>query len=397
MPEAQREQLLTDYFDAVHGHGYTFCRVHMGSCDFSLGHYAHLAQQPALNPSGAYDLTGFQIERDREVLLPFIKAAQAKIHATSGKSFKLLASPWSPPAWMKTNQGMSAGGRLLPQWQALWAQCFVKFIEAYENEGVPIWGVTVQNEPEAKQVWESCLYSAQEERDFVRDHLGPALRSAGLGHVKIVVWDHNRDQLLRRASVVYSDPQAAQYVWGAGFHWYGEEHFEQVQLTHDAWPDKHLLFTEGCQERGPHLDSWEVGERYGRHILNDLNRWTVGWIDWNLLLDEQGGPNHVGNYCSAPVLVTQHGQLQHQPSYWFLGHVARFVPPGSCRVVCSSSKESLMVSAFVDPKGGKVVVALNLLEEDLVVELMVHHSDRENAFQRKIKIPGRSMLSCCLA
>jgi glucosylceramidase len=132
-------------------------------------------------------------------------------------------------------------------------------------------------------------------------------------------------------------------------------------------------------------------------MLNDLNRWTVGWIDWNLLLDEQGGPNHVGNYCSAPVLVTQHGQLQHQPSYWFLGHVARFVPPGSCRVVCSSSKESLMVSAFVDPKGGKVVVALNLLEEDLVVELMVHHSDRENAFQRKIKIPGRSMLSCCLA
>ncbi len=395
LPEEQREQVLVDYFDAERGHGYTFCRVHMGSCDFSLGNYAHLTKPPPSyeDENGGFDLSGFQIERDRQALLPFIKAAQAKLAATSREPLKLLASPWSPPAWMKSNQHMNHGGQLLPRWRDTWAQCYVKFIEAYAQEGVPLWGVTIQNEPEAKQVWDSCLYSAEEERDFVRDHLGPALQSAGLGHVKVVVWDHNRDQLLRRASIVYSDPQASQYVWGAGFHWYGEPHFEQVQLTHDAWPDKHLLFTEGCQESGPHLDSWAVGERYGRNILNDLNRWTVGWIDWNLLLNEQGGPNHVGNFCSAPILASAQGELLHQPSFDFLGHLARFVKPGAWRVVCSSTKETLICSAFVNPDGSTVVVGMNQSDEDLVVELSINWPSENLQPSWKLKVSGRSVLT----
>jgi glucosylceramidase len=271
---------------------------------------------------------------------------------------------------MKSNRQMADGGHLLPQYRAAWAQCFVRFIQAYAAEGVPIWGVSVQNEPEARQRWDSCLYSAEEERDFVRDHLGPALHAAGLAEVRIVVWDHNRDAMVERASVIYGDPEAARYIWGTGFHWYVEDHFDHVQLVHDAWPDKQLLFTEGCQEGGPHWGRWELAERYARSLLNDLNRWTVGWIDWNLLLDEQGGPNHVGNFCSAPMLaVPAEDGLHAQSSYAALGHFARFIAPGAQRVLCAATREALECTAFVNPDGSLAVVVLNRSEHDLAFSL----------------------------
>jgi glucosylceramidase len=356
LPPAAREQFLVDCFDPARGHGYTLGRVHMNSCDFALGNYAHVER------NGDFALESFSIDRDRSALLPFVQAAQR----AAGRPIQLLVSPWSPPAWMKTNGEMNHGGHLRPECRAAWAQCFVRFIRAYEAEGVPVWAVSVQNEPMAHQRWDSCLYSAEEERDFVRDHLGPALQAAGLGHVKVVIWDHNRDLMVERACVVYSDPEAAKYVWGTGFHWYGADHFDHVRLVHDAWPDKALLFTEGCQEGGPHLGSWEVGERYARSIINDLNRWTVGWIDWNLLLDERGGPNHVGNFCSAPILADrENGSLMHQSAYWVLGHFARFVRPGARRVLCAATREALECTAFVNPDGSCAVVAMNRGEHSL--------------------------------
>jgi glucosylceramidase len=356
----RREGFLRDCFDAESGHGYTLCRVHINSCDFSLGNYAHV------ETPGDLALESFSIDRDRSALLPFIQAAQR----VAGRPIKLLASPWSPPAWMKTNGQMNHGGALRADCRAAWAQCYVRFIRAYEAEGVPIWGVSVQNEPAATQRWDSCLYSAEEERDFVRDHLGPALEGAGLGHVRIVVWDHNRDLMVERAGVVYRDAEAAKFVWGTGFHWYGEDHFDHVQLLHDAWPDKQLLFTEGCQEGGPHLGSWELGERYARSMINDLNRWTVGWIDWNLLLDEHGGPNHVGNLCSAPILSVG-GALAHQSSYHYLGHFARFVKPSARRVLCAATRQALECTAFVNPDESLVTVAMNRTEEAQAFRLVV--------------------------
>lgn len=356
----QREQVLRDYFDAQHGHGYTLCRVHMNSCDFAQGNYAH-AEQP-----GDVALAGFTIERDRLALLPFIQAAQRM----ACDPLKLLVSPWSPPAWMKSNGQMNHGGQLLPQYRQTWARCFVRFIQAYAQEGVPVWGVSVQNEPAAVQRWDSCIYSAEEERDFVRDFLGPELAAAGLSHVRIIVWDHNRDRMVERASVVYSDPEAARYVWGTGFHWYGEDHFEHVQLLHDAWPDKQLLFTEGCQEGGPHHGDWALGERYMCSMINDLNRWTVGWIDWNLVLDENGGPNHAGNLCSAPVLVdTESGQVLRQSSFYYIGHLTRFVRPGARRVLCAATLQDLETAAFVNPDGSLACVVMNRTEAAITFAL----------------------------
>ena len=372
----QRDEVLRAYFDPATGHGYSLCRVHMNSCDFALGNYAH-ADRP-----GDIDLQHFSIDRDRQALLPFILEAQR----VAGRPLKLLVSPWSPPGWMKSNGQMNEGGKLLPEFRLAWARCYARFIEEYEKLGVQVWGVSVQNEPAAVQRWDSCIYSAEEERDFVRDCLGPALADAGLAHVRIVIWDHNRDLMVERASVVYNDTAAAKYVWGTGFHWYGEDHFDHVQLLHDAWPDKKLLFTEGCQEGGPHLGSWELGERYARSMINDLNRWTVGWIDWNLLLDDTGGPNHVGNFCSAPILANKiNGALMHQSSFFYIGHFARFIKVGARRVLCAATREDLECTAFLNPDGTTACVVLNRTESAISFRLKIAAESVE------VQLPPRSI------
>lgn len=377
----QQEAVLEGYFDPAHGHGYTLCRVHMNSCDFALGNYAHA------NTPGDVALQHFSIARDEQALIPFIQAAQR----VAIRPIQLLVSPWSPPAWMKTNGQMNHGGKLLPEFRQAWARCYVKFVQAYAAHGIPVWGISVQNEPAAIQRWDSCIYTAEEERDFVRDHLGPELAAAGLGHVRIVIWDHNRDLMVERAGTVYADPEAAKYVWGTGFHWYGEDHFDHVQLVHDAWPDKQLLFTEGCQEGGPHHGSWALGERYARSMINDLNRWTVGWIDWNLLLDEQGGPNHVGNLCSAPMLVDlAHDAVHLQSSYFYIGHFTRFVQPGAKRILCAASREAIEATAFVNPDGGVVLVAMNRTEQAMEMAL---RTPRHTA---SLVLPARSIATCLL-
>lgn len=350
-----RAEILKAYFDPSAGNGYTLCRTHINSCDFSLSNYAY-TEVP-----GDVDLKHFSIEHDRHQLIPMIREASGKV----GASFKLLASPWSPPAWMKTNGQMNHGGKLKPEYRQAWANYLVRYVQEYEQEGVPIWALTVQNEPLATQIWDSCIYTGEEERDFVRDFLGPALEKAGmLDRVKLLIWDHNRDLLYERAKVVYDDPAASRYVWGAAFHWYVGDYFENVQLTHDAYPEKQLLFSEGCQEGGPHYDDWVVGERYGQSMLQDLNHWTTAWVDWNLLLDQRGGPNHGGNYCSAPLMADYNkGSLYYHNSFYYIGQISRFVRPGAKRVVCTSTLDELETTAFLNPDGTLAVVILNRAEK----------------------------------
>ena len=354
MSPANQQLILNAYFNAAQGHGYTLCRTHINSCDFATCNYAY-SETP-----GDTQLAQFSLARDEKALLPMIQDALK----ASKTPFKLFASPWSPPAWMKTNGEMNHGGQLKPQYRQVWADYFVRYIQEYKKRGVEIWGVTVQNEPAATQKWDSCRYSAAEEKDFVRDYLGPTLQKAGLGDVKIMIWDHNRDLLVERASVAYSDREASKYIWGTAYHWYCDDKFDNLSLHHDAYPDKHLLFSEGCQENGPHLGEWKVGERYARSMINDFNRWCVAWTDWNLLLDEQGGPNHVQNLCSAPIIAdTRNNKVLFQSSYYYIGHFARFVHPGAKRIVCATSREALEATAFVNPDGNAVAVVLNRTDE----------------------------------
>ncbi|WP_067932131.1 glycoside hydrolase family 30 protein [Alicyclobacillus kakegawensis] len=344
-----RVEVLTAYFDANRGLGYTLCRTHINSCDFSLENYSYVED-------GDDSLSTFDIKRDRAHLIPLIQDAKS----VAGETFRLFASPWSPPGWMKTTGTMNHGGTLLPEYRRTWAQYIAKYLQTYREAGIDIWGVTVQNEPAAVQTWDSCNYTAQEEADFVRDHLGPVLDAEGFGDVNIIIWDHNKDSLYRRAKVAYEDPEASKYIWGAGFHWYSGDHFGDLDAVHHVFPDKKLLFTEGCVEGGVKLGDWALGERYGHHIIGDLNHWANGWVDWNIVLDEQGGPNHAQNYCDAPIIADVANQrLHYQPSYYYIGHVAKFVRPGAVRIGCSVYTDQLECVAFENPDGSIVVVVMN--------------------------------------
>lgn len=356
MSAEKRQEIINACFLPDTGLGYSFCRTHINSCDFSLGNYSYVETE------GDTKLESFSIERDKKSLIPFIKEGMA----ISSPDFKLFASPWSPPAWMKTNEKMNGGGKLKDEYREAWALYYAKYIQAYAKEGIDIWAITVQNEPKAVQRWDSCIYTAEEERDFVRDYLGPILEREGLGHVKIIIWDHNKERVYERAKVAYSDPAAEKYIWGTGFHWYSGDHFESLQLTQERYPDKKLLLTEGCTEGGVKLGAWEAGETYGHHILGDLNHGAVAWTDWNMVLDEIGGPNHVQNYCGAPIIAdTKTDRVLYQSPYYYIGHFSRYIHPGAKRIGFSRFTDKLEVSAFQNPEGGIVVVVMNRTEESV--------------------------------
>ena len=359
--EEKRNEIIHRYFHPEEGLGYRLGRTHINSCDFSLGNYSYVEKDD-------HSLNSFSIEREKELVIPLIKDATE----VAGVNLEILSSPWSPPHWMKSNDEMNHGGKLLPEYMQIWADYYVKYIDAMEEEGIPIWGITIQNEPEAKQVWDSCLYTAEEERDFIKDYLGPTLHKHGREDLKVIIWDHNRDVVYERASIVLSDPEAAKYVWGTGVHWYVSEEFENLSKVHDAFPDKHLIFTEGCIEGGVQLGAWHTGERYGRNIIGDFNNHLEAWIDWNLVLNEEGGPNHVGNYCDAPVIVdTKTGDVHYNSSYYYIGHFSKYIKPGAVRISCVASHSHLQSTAFQNPSGETVIVVMNEGEEDVAVSLTI--------------------------
>jgi len=356
LPSPKQQEILNAYFDSKAGIGYTLARTNIHSCDFSSSSYTYISE-------GDKDLKSFSIEHDKQFRIPFIKQA---LTAARGK-LAIFASPWSPPAFMKGNGDMLHGGKLKPEFYQSWANYYAKFIKAYAQEGVPIWGLTIQNEPMATQRWESCIYSAEEERDFLKNYLGPTLRREGLRDKKIIVWDHNRDLIYQRVSTILSDAKAAQFVWGIGYHWYepwsgGEAMFDNVRLTHETFPDKQLIFTEGCVDAfdPKKIGEWKFGEQYGRSMIQDFNSGSVGWTDWNVLLDERGGPNHVDNFCFAPVHAnTKTGELTYLSSYYYLGHFSKFVRPGAKRLASSPSRSQLLSAAFLNPDGKTAVVVMN--------------------------------------
>ena len=311
----------------------------------------------------------------------------------AGGKLTIYASPWSPPAFMKSNKSMLQGGKLLPEFYQPWADYYTKFIRAYEKENIPIWGITVQNEPMAKQTWESCIYTAEEERDFLKNYLGPTMQKEGLGDKKIIVWDHNRDLINHRANTIFEDPEAAKYAWGIGFHWYetwagGKPMFSNLDLVREAFPDKKLIFTEGCAEsfKEGRYGSWENAERYGRSMINDFNRGTVAWTDWNILLDQRGGPNHVGNFCFAPMHADiNSGKLIYTLSYFYIGHFSKFIRPNARRVSTAPSRSHLLATSFLNTDGNMATIVMNQSDMDISYKLLVGNK------QSTLQIPAHSI------
>lgn len=371
LPADKQKELLAAYYGKS-GIDYSLMRTNIGSCDFSSESYTYVED-------GDKDLKTFSVAHDMKYRIPMIKRAIAE----AGGHMVLFASPWSPPAFMKSNNSLLHGGKLLPEYDQAWANYYVKFIQAYQKEGIPIWGITIQNEPMAVQTWESCVYTAAEERDFLKNFLGPTMEKAGFGDKKIIVWDHNRDLMVDRANTIFGDPEAAKYAWGMGMHWYetwtgAKPKWDNEQVVKESYPDKNLLFTEGCNEAftSEGYQRWSNAERYGSNMIHDFNNGTVGWTDWNILLDQNGGPNHVGNFCFAPVHAdTRTGELIFTPAYYYIGHFSKFIHPGAKRISTASSRSTLLSTSFMNKDGKMATVVMNGSDSPVTYNLIVGQAE----------------------
>jgi len=359
---ALQKQVIEAYYGATGIH-YTVGRIHMNSCDFSLASYS---EDDSRND---YLLTNFTIAHDRKWLIPLVKAA---LNASQAH-INLFLTPWSPPSWMKINNQMDGSASPLgliqtPQIFTSWALFFSKFITAYKSEGIDFWGLTVQNEPEFAAPWEACLYNPAAERDFVKNYLGPRIFADHPG-VNIMIYDHNKDHVAIWAQTIYSDPEAAKYVAGTAFHWYSGPQFPNLVAAHEADPSKFLLATEASNcPPNPSL-AWPRAEAYAFDIIGDLNSWAVGWTDWNILLDTQGGPNHLNNFCDAPIIGDASKQtLSFGPSYYYLGQISKYVLPGSIRINAACNG-GLSCAAFLRPDNTVAVVVLNTGNAPVVFKL----------------------------
>lgn len=379
MMSSKRKQEIQKAYFSEKGLNYNLGRLHMNSCDFALGNYTYIEE-------GDDKLESFDISHDTEEIIPFINEAQKN----AANQMEFLMSPWSPPAFMKTNNDMNHGGTLKREYYKAWADYYVKFIQEYAKQGIKIGYITVQNEPEAVQTWDSCTYSAEEESDFVSGYLGPALEKAGLLEVKIFVWDHNKEEGYARMKAVIADSDTRKYVSGTAMHWYTGDHFEAIELILKQYPEMEVFFTEGCVEYSRFADSGEIdkAEMYAHDILGNLNAGISASIDWNLLLDEKGGPNHVGNFCAAPIMCdSKNDTFEKRLSYYYIGHFSRYIKPGAVRIGYTRYTDKIEVTAFSNPDGQRVAVLLNKSKDDVEVTL------REGKVGREIVVGANSIIT----
>lgn len=401
----KRTEVLRSYFSSD-GADYSLMRTHINSCDFSLRNYSY-ADVP-----GDKNLTHFSIKEDMDDLIPLIKDAMR----ISADGFKIIASPWTAPPWMKDNNDWN-GGSLKPEYYPTWALYFSKYIKAYEKEGIPIWGITVENEPLGNgNQWESMIYTPKQMADFVKNYLGPQLVNDNI-KTKILIYDQNRDELKKWAEEILSDTSAAKFVWGTAVHWYSSTtswYPDVLNEVHEKFPEKHLLHTEGCidadvpvwnddewywsklatdwgydwaPEKDKHLHPMYIPVfRYAKDIIGGLNSWLVGWIDWNIVLDDKGGPNHAKNWCIAPVIVKpETDEVYFTPLFYIMCHFSKYIRPGAYRIGVKSNLQDLMITACMNPDKSIAVEIFNPTEKPINYQIQLERK------AMKFAIPGNAL------
>ncbi|WP_297779554.1 glycoside hydrolase family 30 protein [Blautia sp.] len=360
MDEEQKKQLMTTYFSPERMK-YGIVRIHMDSCDFSTEMYE------AMSDANDIEMKSFSFARTEKYILPMLEDAQR----AAGKPLKLMLSPWSPPSFMKTNGQRTYGGSLKPEYRAMWANYICRYIVEFEKRGYQVQRMSLQNEPKAVQTWDSCIYTAKEEKEFLRDFMYPALKAHGLEHVEIFIWDHNKERVYERICEIVDD-STRDMVAGIAFHWYSGDHFEALELVRNKFCDKKMIISESCIEysKFEEADVISGALRLSHEIIGDLNHGMTAFYDWNLLLDEHGGPNHVGNFCHAPFLYdTVQKKLMPQLLQQHFEHFSHYLCPGSVRMGYSKYTEQVDVTAYQNPDGKKVVVMLNKSKEILPVNM----------------------------
>jgi glucosylceramidase len=390
LSKANRDKIINAYF-GPDGARYSLQRTHMNSCDFSLDQYSYapVAEDMALEH--------FTIAEDTADLIPFIKDAMK----ASKDGFKIFASPWTAPPWMKTNNDW-VGGKLDPKYNDTWALFFSKYVDAYKAEGIDIWGFTVENEPLGNgNNWESMHYTPKQMTDFVVNHLGPQLEKDGKGDLVILGYDQNRSHLKEWVDEMYRDETSRKYFDGTAVHWYDSTfkiYGDELEYAHNLAPDKYLIETEGCidaqvpvwkdddwywrkeatdwgytwaPEEDKHLHpKYSPAYRYARDIIGTMNNWVDGWVDWNMVLDRKGGPNWFENWCIAPVIVDPDAdEVYFTPLYYVMSHFSRYVRPGSKRIDHQSSDKDLQVTAAQNSDGSIAVIVFNPTKDEKVFEI----------------------------
>ncbi|WP_422106003.1 glycoside hydrolase family 30 protein [Winogradskyella sp.] len=406
LSKENRAKIIEAYFGET-GAQYSLTRTHMNSCDFSLSNYSYTPVE------GDKELEHFSIEEDKADLIPFIKDALE----ASEDGFKIFGSPWTAAPWMKDNNNY-VGGKLLPEYYDTWALFFSKYVDAYKAEGIDIWGFTVENEPLGNgNNWESMHFTPDEMTHFVQNYLGPKLEADGKGDIKILGYDQNREHLKEWVDSQYKNEATSKYFDGTAIHWYASTfHYfpEELQYAHHKAPDKYLIQSEACvdaevpvwrddawywkkeatdwgwdwaPEKDKHLHpKYAPVNRYARDIIGCLNNWVDGWVDWNMVLDTQGGPNWFKNWCIAPVIVDpDKDEVYLTPLYYTMTHFSKFIRPDAEVIGVEKTDDDLMVAAAKNTDGSIAVVIFNEGQEAKYFSL------RLNEERKRIGISGQAI------
>ena len=378
MPEKLQKEMLEQYF-GKDGMKYRFVRIPIDSCDFSLEHYE------ADGDRADGELQGFSFARVEQYILPLLDRAQE----VYGGRLEIMLSPWSPPAYMKTNGQRNGGGKLKEEYKERCARYICRYIREYRERGYLVTRLTVQNEPKAVQTWDSCIYTAEEEKEFIVSWLWPEMKKQRLDDIRIYIWDHNKERAFEWAEVMF-DKETEDILDGVAFHWYSGDHFEALRMIRERFPKKELLLSEACIEfsKFSQDDFLKNAQKYAHDMIGNMNNGMNTFFDWNLILDEQGGPNHVKNYCDAPYLFdTKEKVLEERNILDYLWHFSHFITPGAVRIGVSTYTDALEVTAF--QKNGRIVAVL-LNRTDREIPAYVRMRDE----YVQIRVQPEAIMSC---
>lgn len=350
MGEQEQREILEGYF-GENGIGYRFIRTSIDSCDFSRGQYC------AYKDGGKSSLDIEALEQGAGAVIKYLK----RIGEITQDKIEVMISPWSPPAELKTNQSRTEGGRLKKEAYQSWADYICAYILEYQRRGIPVTMLSVQNEPNASQTWDSCLFTPKEEKEFLRDYLHPALQNNSLQDIQIFIWDHNKERIYERTKEIVDD-ETDGMVDGVAFHWYSGDHFEGVQLVREKYPDKKLLFSEGCIEysRFSADNQLRNAQLYAHDMIGNFNAGMNLFLDWNIVLDQDGGPNYVNNLCESPIMCDVKKNRYHKNlSFSYLELFSRYIRPGARRIAYTKYSSELDVLSVKNPDGAITVILCN--------------------------------------